>query len=339
MQTVVGVQFKRPGKVYYFSPEGIELVAGDKVVVETARGIEFGNVVGEVKDVPDEEVILPLKKVIRKATEVDQEKVAKNKQRAEEAFNMTVEKINKHHLPMKLVDVEYTFDNTKIVFYFTADGRVDFRELVKDLAGIFRTRIELRQIGVRDQAKMVGGLGPCGRKLCCSAFLGEFHPVSIKMAKEQNLSLNPVKISGICGRLMCCLQYEQAGYEEIKRRMPPFNIEVETPDGKGIVIDIRKLAEKVKVKRILGDGTPEIKEYSLEEISWNKEGVRRKPNRPSENQDIGNQDIEKQLNKESNQDDQPDRVSQKERFKKNNRPKKNYSQSKNIQKEKFQDEK
>ncbi len=270
MQTVIGVQFKRPGKVYFFSPEDIDIVSGDKVIVETSRGVEFGNVVADPKEVPDEQLVLPLKKVIRKATPEDIEKVEQNQTQSKETFEIAQKKIEKHKLPMKLVDVEYTFDSSKIVFFFTADGRVDFRELVKDLASVFRTRIELRQIGVRDQAKMLGGLGSCGRSLCCSQFLGEFHPVTIKMAKEQNLSLNPVKISGICGRLMCCLQYEQFGYEEIGRRMPAINAEVMTPKGRATVIDCHKLCEKVRVKIINEDGTPDIKEFRLDEISWNK---------------------------------------------------------------------
>ncbi|NLW17136.1 MAG: stage 0 sporulation family protein [Firmicutes bacterium] len=208
MPNVVGVRFKRAGKVYYFDPAQIDLQKGDHVIVETARGLEYGEVVTPVREVPPGDVVAPLKAVIRKATDADAEQLAANKDKEKEAFNIALERIAAHGLEMKLVDVEYTFDGSKIIFYFTADGRVDFRELVKDLASIFRTRIELRQIGVRDEAKMLGGLGTCGRALCCSTFLGDFAPISIKMAKEQNLSLNPGKISGLCGRLMCCLRYE-----------------------------------------------------------------------------------------------------------------------------------
>lgn len=213
MTTVIGVRFKVAGKIYYFDPDNLDIKKEDSVIVETARGIEYGDVVIAPRDVAEEELIQPLKKVIRVATDDDKEKVKDNIRRAKEAFGICVEKIEVHKLPMKLIDVEYTFDNSKIIFFFTADGRVDFRELVKDLAAIFRTRIELRQIGVRDEAKMVGGIGPCGRVLCCKSFLGEFDPVSIKMAKEQSLSLNPAKISGVCGRLMCCLKYENDNYQ------------------------------------------------------------------------------------------------------------------------------
>lgn len=213
MQTVVGIRFKKAGKIYYFDPYGLELAPGGFAIVETARGQEFGEVVVSHKEVPDEEVVQPLKKVIRAASEEDCQKILENRQKEEEAFDLGLQKIQEHNLDMKLVDVEYTFDRSKVIFYFTADGRIDFRELVKDLAAVFRTRIELRQIGVRDEAKMIGGLGPCGRILCCHTFLGEFEPVSIRMAKDQNLSLNPTKISGVCGRLMCCLRYESDAYE------------------------------------------------------------------------------------------------------------------------------
>ncbi|MBS3886432.1 MAG: stage 0 sporulation family protein [Dethiobacter sp.] len=213
MLTVAGVRFKKAGKIYYFDPDGNELLRGAFAIVETSRGLEFGEVVVAPKEVADEEVILPLKKVIRTASEEDCQKILENRQKEEEAFDLALQKIHEHSLEMKLVDVEYTFDRSKVIFYFTADGRVDFRELVKDLATVFRTRIELRQIGVRDEAKMVGGLGPCGRILCCHTFLGEFEPVSIRMAKDQNLSLNPTKISGVCGRLMCCLRYESDAYD------------------------------------------------------------------------------------------------------------------------------
>jgi cell fate regulator YaaT (PSP1 superfamily) len=217
MQTVYGIRFKKAGKIYYFDPDEMELNSGDFVIVETSRGQEFGEIVVGPKEVTAAEVIQPLKKVIRRASEEDCQKILENRQSEEEAFGLCQSKIQEHSLDMKLVDVEYTFDRSKIIFYFTADGRIDFRELVKDLAAIFRTRIELRQIGVRDEAKMIGGLGPCGRILCCHTFLGEFEPVSIRMAKDQNLSLNPTKISGVCGRLMCCLRYESSAYELVAK--------------------------------------------------------------------------------------------------------------------------
>ena len=215
--TVIGIRFKEAGKIYYFDPDQMQIQVGDHVIVETARGIEYGSVVVGLKQVPEEEIVPPLKKVIRVATPEDDAHVAANAEYEKEAFQVCLEKIEHHQLPMKLIDVEYTFDNSKIVFFFTADGRVDFRELVKDLATVFRTRIELRQIGVRDEAKMLGGIGFCGRPLCCHTFLGDFAPVSIKMAKEQNLSLNPSKISGSCGRLLCCLKYENDVYVENRK--------------------------------------------------------------------------------------------------------------------------
>ncbi len=270
METIVGIKFKKAGKTYYFSPGELSLQTGDEVVVETARGIEWGEIVTGPREVPDEEVVQPLKKVMRKLNEEDRAVIQENQQREKEAMVTCQEKVDKHALPMKLVDCEYTFDRSKLIFYFTAEGRVDFRALVKDLAGVFRTRIELRQIGVRDQAKMVGGLGPCGRGMCCATFLGEFYPVSIKMAKEQNLSLNPTKISGICGRLMCCLQYEQHAYEEALKMMPRINSEVDTPQGKGTVVACNVLKEQVSVKIMQKDGTPDIIKCSLEEIGYKK---------------------------------------------------------------------
>lgn len=270
MVSVIGVRFRYAGKIYYFDPAGIDLQLGEKVIVETARGIECGEVVQTVKEVEDSEVVAPLKKVIRKATEEDLEHVEDNKRRAKEAFGICLEKIKKHNLEMKLIDVEYTFDNNKILFYFTADGRVDFRELVKDLASVFRTRIELRQIGVRDEAKMMGGLGICGRCLCCCNHLTEFQPVSIKMAKEQSLSLNPTKISGICGRLMCCLRYEHEVYEDLLKRIPKVNALVQTPDGTGTVMYVNLLEEKVKVK-LDNDNEPDLKEYSASDIKLIKD--------------------------------------------------------------------
>ncbi|MGI6563243.1 MAG: PSP1 domain-containing protein [Clostridia bacterium] len=253
MARIVGVRFKKVGKIYYFSPDDLDIKVNDNVIVETARGIEFGTVVVGIRDIPDEELIHPLKKVLRVATSEDLEKHQENAQKEKEAFKICLEKIEKHKLPMKLVDVEYTFDNNKILFYFTAEGRVDFRELVKDLASVFRTRIELRQIGVRDEAKMTGSIGICGRMLCCNSFLGEFQPVSIKMAKEQGLSLNPAKISGACGRLMCCLKYEQESYEYLIDKMPTIGSEVSTPKGVGEVIGVELLKEKVKVKFVTND--------------------------------------------------------------------------------------
>lgn len=248
MIEVVGVRFKPAGKIYYFDPDGIELAAGDNVILETARGIECGQIVVKAKTVTEEEIVAPLKKIIRMATPVDLKQVEINKNKEKEAYRACLSKISEHDLPMKLVDVEYTFDANKIIFYFTADGRIDFRELVKDLASIFRTRIELRQIGVRDEAKMLGGLGTCGRGLCCATFLGEFEPVSIKMAKEQNLSLNPTKISGICGRLMCCLKYESEAYEREKALYPPEGTAVKTPAGDGRVVSINILKKTVLVE-------------------------------------------------------------------------------------------
>ncbi len=248
MAVVIGVRFKDVGKVYYFDPGEETLKKGDKVIVETARGIECGEVAMENRDVAEESIIHPLKKMIRKANEADLKKVEQNEKLEKNAFEICLKKIADHKLEMKLVDVEYTFDNNKILFYFTADGRVDFRELVKDLASVFRTRIELRQIGVRDEAKMLGGLGICGKPFCCSTFLGEFQPVSIKMAKEQGLSLNPVKISGTCGRLMCCLKYEQAAYTDLLKTTPKVGAIVTTPEGKGVVVDQNLLTGMLKVR-------------------------------------------------------------------------------------------
>ena len=267
MITVVGIRFKKSGKIYYFSPNGIDIKNGDCVIVETVRGVEFGHCVIGPKQITEDAVVTPLKNVIRKATEEDIEKDRENKEKQKEALDICLSKIEKHDLPMKLIDVEYTFDNNKIIFYFTAEGRVDFRELVKDLAAVFRTRIELRQIGVRDEAKMIGGLGPCGRSMCCSSFLGDFVPVSIKMAKEQNLSLNPTKISGICGRLMCCLNYEQETYEEIKKELPKVNSIVDTPYGQGLVVGNSVVNESVKVKLKDIDGEDIIKQIKIKDLT------------------------------------------------------------------------
>ncbi len=248
MTEVVGVRFKSVGKIYYFDPQGIKLEENQAVIVETARGVECGYVAITNRSVKDDSITKPLKPILRVATDEDLKKVEENKSKEARAFRICQEKIEKHKLVMKLVDVEYTFDNNKILFYFTADGRVDFRELVKDLAAVFRTRIELRQIGVRDESKMLGGLGICGRPFCCSSFLGEFQPVSIKMAKEQGLSLNPTKISGTCGRLMCCLKYEQEAYEDLLRVTPKNGSYVSTPEGKGTVVEVNLLTGMLKVK-------------------------------------------------------------------------------------------
>ncbi|MBD7986037.1 stage 0 sporulation family protein [Sporosarcina sp. Sa2YVA2] len=270
MYKVVGVRFKKAGKIYYFDPLDNMLDIDDYVIVETARGIEYGKVASLVREVDENDVVLPLKKIIRKARMEDEAQVEENRLDAEQAFVKCVEKIREHELDMKLVDVEYTFDRNKIVFYFTAEGRVDFRNLVKDLAAIFRTRIELRQIGVRDEAKMLGGIGPCGRMLCCSTFLGDFEPVSIKMAKDQNLSLNPSKISGLCGRLMCCLKYENDEYEKAKSLMPDVGERIQTPDGPGKVVGLNLLERLLQVSLKDQD---QVLEYSWEEIENQKNTV------------------------------------------------------------------
>ena len=248
MAEVVGVRFKEVGKVYYFDPDGHTLKKGDRVIVETARGVECGEIAMDNRNVNDDEIVKPLKKLLRIATEDDLKKVEENKEKEKKAFEICEKKIAKHKIDMKLVDIEYTFDNSKILFYFTADGRVDFRELVKDLASVFHTRIELRQIGVRDESKMLGGIGICGRPFCCGSFLGDFQPVTVKMAKEQGLSLNPTKISGVCGRLMCCLKYEQDAYEHLLRITPKVGAIVETPEGKGRVVDVNLLRGNLKVQ-------------------------------------------------------------------------------------------
>jgi cell fate regulator YaaT (PSP1 superfamily) len=267
MIKVIGVRFKKAGKIYYFDPADLNIEKGNYVVVETARGVEFGECVIGIKEVSEKDIIAPLKSVLRIATESDVEKHLINKDKEKDAFEICLKKIAEHKLTMKLIDVEYTFDNNKVIFYFTADGRVDFRELVKDLATIFKTRIELRQIGVRDEAKMLGGLGPCGRPMCCSTFLGDFASVSIKMAKEQNLSLNPTKISGICGRLMCCLNYEQSTYEDIRKRIPKVGSIVKTELGTGEVISNNIIKESVKVRIKLKKSEEEILEdFKIDKI-------------------------------------------------------------------------
>jgi len=265
---VVGVRFKKAGKIYYFDPGELAIQKDDFVIVETVRGVEFGKVVIPRKQVGENDVVLPLKKVVRIADQKDRLIVEENKAAAKEAYEVCGQKVNEHQLDMKLVDVEYTFDRNKVIFYFTADGRVDFRELVKDLAAIFRTRIELRQIGVRDEAKMLGGIGPCGRMLCCSTFLGDFDPVSIKMAKDQNLSLNPTKISGLCGRLMCCLKYENDEYESAKEMLPDLGEFIETPNGRGKVVGLNILQHVMQVEF---PNQGRVLEYTLEEVL--KEGA------------------------------------------------------------------
>ena len=293
MASVIGVRFKNAGKLYYFDPGVFWPTAGDAVIVETVRGIEYGEVVTGVKEVSDELITPPLKKVIRIATADDAQHDAENQAKEKDALALCQKKVQEHKLQMKLVGCEYTFDNSKILFYFTSDKRVDFRALVKDLAAAFHTRIELRQIGVRDEAKMMGGLGMCGRPVCCAQFLGDFQPVSIKMAKEQNLSLNPTKISGICGRLMCCLKYEEDHYEATRKRMPRVGKEVITPDGTGTVVDLNILKETVRVRIPKGDGA-EQKDYPLDQVQ------RTQPARP----------VKKQLNEENDDDtNTPDEAS------------------------------
>ena len=266
MTRIIGVRFKPTGKVYYFDPQGIEVNRGDYVIVETSRGIEYGQVMYGIKEVEDSVVTKPLKGVLRIATQEDTRKYNENKEKEKHAAKICMDKISEHGLDMKLVEVEYTFDGSKVLFYFTADGRVDFRDLVKDLASVFKTRIELRQIGVRDESKVLGSIGVCGRNLCCSEFLGEFVPVSIKMAKEQGLSLNPTKISGACGRLMCCLKYEQDTYEELNRITPSVGAIVDTPDGKGTIAYVSLLKGKVSVKLETGDETM-LREFDVNDVS------------------------------------------------------------------------
>ncbi|MDP4085426.1 MAG: stage 0 sporulation family protein [Bacillota bacterium] len=268
MYDVVGVRFKKAGKIYYFDPGDLSIEKDSYVIVETVRGVEFGKAVVARKQVGEHDVVLPLKKVVRLADQKDRMIVEENNQAAQEAYKVCNEKVIEHQLDMKLVDVEYTFDRNKVIFYFTADGRVDFRDLVKDLAAIFRTRIELRQIGVRDEAKMLGGIGPCGRMLCCSTFLGDFDPVSIKMAKDQNLSLNPTKISGLCGRLMCCLKYENDEYETAKEQLPDLGEIIETPHGVGKVVGLNILERVLQVELSEQD---RVLEYTIDEII--KEGA------------------------------------------------------------------
>lgn len=273
MLDVVGVRFKKAGKIYYFSPEEMKCENGDNVIVETVRGIELGTVVIDSKQIDENILDSPLKSIIKKADIDDLNKHFENKELEKKAFDICIKKILKHKLDMKLIDVEYTFDKKKVIFYFTAEGRIDFRELVKDLAQIFKTRIELRQIGVRDEAKTLGGIGPCGKNLCCASWLGEFEPVSIKMAKDQGLSLNPTKISGVCGRLFCCLKYEDDVYEEILKKMPRVDARVKTPIGEGIVIELKTILESVKVKvKNKKENTEEIQIFNIKDIEVIKQG-------------------------------------------------------------------
>lgn len=279
MVKVIGVRFRRAGKVYFFDPTNLDISAGQHVIVETARGIEYGHVVIGNREVEDSKVIQPLKSVIRLATPADQETEKNNKLKEKDAFKICLEKIKKHNLQMKLIDAEYTFDNNKVLFYFTADGRIDFRELVKDLAAVFKTRIELRQIGVRDETKIVGGIGICGRPLCCHSYLAEFIPVSIKMAKEQNLSLNPTKISGVCGRLMCCLKNEEETYEDLNSKLPNIGDYVTTDDGlKGEVHSVSVLRQQVKVVVIVNKDEKEIREYKVNQLRFKPKRRKEKVN-------------------------------------------------------------
>ncbi|MBU5470597.1 stage 0 sporulation family protein [Falcatimonas sp. MSJ-15] len=285
MIKVIGVRFRSAGKIYFFDPVGLDIEAGQHVIVETARGVEYGHVVIGPREVEDEKVIQPLKPVIRIATPEDDQIEMNNKEKEKEAFKICLEKITKHGLSMKLIDSEYTFDNNKVLFYFTADGRIDFRELVKDLASVFKTRIELRQIGVRDETKIVGGIGICGRPLCCHSYLSEFAPVSIKMAKEQNLSLNPSKISGVCGRLMCCLKNEEETYEELNSKLPVVGDNVGTPDGlRGDVQSVSVLRQLVKVIVTLENDEKEIREYKVSELKF-------KPRRKKEKLNINDEEL------------------------------------------------
>ncbi len=281
MVKVAGVRFKTAGKIYYFDPDTFDVKNGDNVIVETARGMEYGTVTNDIQEVSDDEIVAPLKKIIRIATAEDEKKHLENVKKKEKALQLCQEKIDKHKLVMKLIDVEYTFDNSKIIFYFTADGRVDFRELVKDLASVFKMRIELRQIGVRDEAKMMGGIGGCGRSLCCNSWLADFEPVSIKMAKVQNLSLNPTKISGICGRLMCCLKYENDIYMEMRKGMPEVGERIKTPDGLAKVVDTNILEDKIRV-RLYVEEKPETGSRRGKDKDKDKDKDKEKDERPQE---------------------------------------------------------
>ena len=292
MTKIVGIRFRNVGKIYYFDPKNYKMKIGDHVIVETARGVEFGRVVLGPKEVGEDEVVHPLKEVLRVATQADEDREKQNRLKEKDAFKICQKKIREHGLEMKLIDAEYTFDNNKVLFYFTADGRIDFRQLVKDLAAIFKTRIELRQIGVRDETKILGGIGICGRQLCCHTYLSEFAPVSIKMAKEQNLSLNPTKISGVCGRLMCCLKNEEETYEELNRKLPGVGDHVTTDDNmKGEVHSVNVLRQTVKVLVETGD-EKELKEYRVDQLRFN-----RKRHKSQKNDQRNNNQEEKELEK------------------------------------------
>ena len=274
MKIIIGVSFRQAGKVYFFDPGDEQIERGEHVIVETAKGVEYGTVVVPNREMAEEKIVAPLKKIIRVATPKDEDIELKNREKEKDAYKICLEKIAKHRLEMKLIAAEYTFDNNKLLFYFTADGRIDFRELVKDLASVFRTRIELRQIGVRDETKICGGLGICGRTLCCHSYLSEFAPVSIKMAKEQNLSLNPTKISGVCGRLMCCLKNEEEAYEELNSRLPHIGSHVKTAEGLDAEVQsVSVLKQLVKVIVFLDDGEKEVREYRVDELKF-------RPNKP-----------------------------------------------------------
>lgn len=308
MVKVTGIHFKNAGKVYYFDPDGLDIAAGQEVIVETARGIEIGKAISDIHEVPEDQITQPLKRVIRVATEEDKAQEAENRIKEQEALKICKEKIFKHELEMKLVGCEYTFDRSKVLFYFTAEGRVDFRELVKDLASIFRTRIELRQIGVRDETKMIGGIGVCGRPLCCTTYLTDFSPVSIKMAKEQGLSLNPTKVSGVCGRLMCCLNNEEETYEYLNSKLPNKGEIVLTPEGnKGVVSSLNVLRQKVKVIIENDDDEKEVREYDVEDLRFagkHKEAkVQSKPEQAKEKP-------EEKADKDIKADNKPERISQ-----------------------------
>ena len=302
MVKIVGVRFRNAGKVYYFDPKGYKIKAGDHVIVETARGVEYGSVVGGVRNVPDDTIVQPLKAVIRVATPEDDARAQRNRDKEKDALKICQEKIIKHGLEMKLIDAEYTFDNNKVLFYFTADGRIDFRELVKDLAAVFKMRIELRQIGVRDETKILGGIGICGRVLCCNSYLSEFAPVSIKMAKEQNLSLNPTKISGVCGRLMCCLKNEEDTYEYLNSRLPGIGDTVTTVDGqKGEVQSVNVLRQRVKIL-VDVDDEKELQEYDVKDLKFKPrrrkdKGVKGEKNEKAnkDGKDMKDSEVDKEL--------------------------------------------
>lgn len=307
MTRVIGVRFRTAGKIYFFDPLQFAINKGDHVIVETARGIEFGTVVAGIREVEDDKVIQPLKPVLRIASQRDIEQEAANKVKEKEAFKICLEKIRHHELDMKLIDAEYTFDNNKVLFYFTADGRIDFRELVKDLAGVFKTRIELRQIGVRDETKILGGIGICGRPLCCHSYLADFIPVSIKMAKEQNLSLNPTKISGVCGRLMCCLKNEEETYEELNRRLPNVGDFVTTEDGyKGEVQSVNVLRQLVKVVVDMDD-EKEIREYSVEQLQFKKKHGKKEKLELSKEEMLELERLEQEEKQERESEEEPAR--------------------------------